>query len=210
MSTQELLVAIDGTEDRDFPHEDIDGDPSQSNGFSKWLRSILNQQRVHDQRPSVSFSDGHAEDLFRFARRIIWSAQWIVVPLFLLFGVAAVVLIILEFLNLVSEDWILFAILLGVNLIGGGVGSYFVYQFGTIDEHIPAMQYAVAVYARNLAKLHETIDALKRDTDQIAVETLKCEVPFCESSLQIIPRQQSDCLHSIIDCYRARFQRVYI
>lgn len=145
-------------------------DPSLS---AKSMKRMLTQVKVmSDQRPqrqAIRAADNH------HTAHVFVSTKWIVLPIFILFGLGAAALIVLNLFNLI-DTMLGFAILLGISIIGGGTGALFVWRFGTVEQVIDFMGLQNKWYEATLNSLAAQRENLQLETGKVAFEVSKLKV----------------------------------
>jgi len=167
VSYQRCVEGVDEESDDDYVP--IDG-PQGTHGHSPSagsMQRVLTQLSVLPERP-----DSGERSSNYYTSKIFVSTKWIVLPLFFILGLGAAVLIALNFTNVI-ETPLGFAILLLATIVVGGMGSLFVWRFGTVQDVITFMELQNKWYDVTLQSLSDKRMALGDETRKVAFEVEK-------------------------------------
>ena len=134
---------------------------------SQWQSRMFKVERTA-QTPSWEHSD-----YYRY--RIFKTTKWIIVPIFLLFGIATIVISILYFIHDIAS-YVGFAIILGINIIGGLLGAIMVYKYGTVETVIDFMKLQNQWYETEMDVLSENRKNISQEARKVHFEVNKLKV----------------------------------
>jgi len=127
------------SDDETWDHSDIEASDDEQiphRGTTDFIqKSTWQSDRFKVQRTAQAASWQHS-DYYRY--RIFMTTKWIIVPIFLLFGIATIIVSVLYFVHDIAKS-IGFAIILSINIIGGLLGAVMVYKYGTVEQVINFM-----------------------------------------------------------------------
>ena len=163
---------------------DVAGDdiPRQRTGDilqrTSWHSELFKVQRK--TQPSWQHSD-------YYKYRIFSTTKWIIVPIFLLFGIATIISFVLYFIDIIAET-VGFAILLGINIIGGLLGAIMVYKYGTIEQVIDFMALQNQWYETEMESLSKHRGTIAKEARSVhfTVNKLKVCITYLSMFLNLI------------------------
>ena len=136
------------------------------------LQSEWQSQIFQIKRKSVGQSFDPAE---YYKYRIFLTTKWIIVPLYILFGVATVVISIFYFIHDITQ-YISFGVILGINIVGGVLGAIFVYRFGTIEMVLDFLSLQNKWYDKEMDSLKAQRQVISKEAKNIHFKVHKLKV----------------------------------
>eukprot|EP00484_Ammonia_sp_Unknown_P020737 CAMPEP_0197025506 /NCGR_PEP_ID=MMETSP1384-20130603/5817_1 /TAXON_ID=29189 /ORGANISM="Ammonia sp." /LENGTH=326 /DNA_ID=CAMNT_0042454041 /DNA_START=38 /DNA_END=1018 /DNA_ORIENTATION=+ len=125
---------------------------------TKWKSSMFKVER--ESQPS----GWQTSDYYKY--RIFVSTKWFVVPLYLLFGVATIVLFVLYFIHDITK-YLSFGVILAINIVGGVIGALMTYKFGTVEQVIDFLQLQNNWYDSEMDKLSRMRQSVATDAKAV-------------------------------------------
>jgi len=145
---------------------------------SKWKSQLFT---VESGEVDVKNSWRHS-DYYRY--QIFHTTKWVVVPLYLSFGVAAVAMLILNVFHIITPN-IGMAVILSLTLFGGGLGAVFVYRFGTVNDVIDFMKLQNQWYDASLSKLRDIRKEVSAEAKGVHFEVHKLKKTSADLAEQL-------------------------